>query len=787
MPKPQESFAPYWTAEPGWETELQLRNNLASGALTVTPVLRLANGNEIPLDPVTISSNAAASIQVGEALLRRAPSLLNKPGTFGSVAFRYTSLHARNLAAVAAVHMHAQPIGYHVDAFPVSHGASGGSLEGIWWQPRPGVKNVVVISNSSDKTIGGTLSLSDSGGKQSHQRWSLTAHQTKRMNVDELVRKAGLSGNYGGIAFASPSFAPALDGIHFLYDETAGFSALMNMFDRDPAAKLEERTWAGNKQWTMWAPMLALQTPDPAAGFPGGTVLEPIIFLRNATAKKVSASITLTWRGDSTKGRVKLPEVSLKPFETRQLEIGPMQNRLGIPEDAHWALVTLTSPASPDDLLGVAASYDSTGRYGAQTPFSDNLGAYWAGGQWQVDATHNAIVAVTNGGTRATEARLTLHFDDGRKNYEVQQTIQPGEQMWLNFADLIHHSVPDRKGNVLPAEVIAGTYDLEDLNPGLGGNLIEGKVALDKTWGHLTYGCLTCCGYAPYLSPDPGNVVVNGLLQIDTFGTNNCTGQKGYDLTGYYQSTGVWWSGNSAIAQVTAFQGKGMAPGTTTGYGKAVIPNGDGGRPKPPCPQLDQLAGNQIPVVSVSIIQHTSQTTSSGDTAAAEYKSITGTSSLGIRTGTQTGFKACFAGMEFAGTVSPSTYTGSLELRRTLLSCGTFQQGNVSVSCGATPRDDTSSSALRDDDPQPGGVIYDLDPPGVENGDSFQSVYRYRANFSEYATLADGTTVASANPVNYYVRLSCKFDANGNPSLDTTVSGDNQVGSGTTKTTWNLQ
>ena len=63
MPKPQESFAPYWTAEPGWETELQLRNNLASGALTVTPVLRLANGNEIPLDPVTISSNAAASIQ----------------------------------------------------------------------------------------------------------------------------------------------------------------------------------------------------------------------------------------------------------------------------------------------------------------------------------------------------------------------------------------------------------------------------------------------------------------------------------------------------------------------------------------------------------------------------------------------------------------------------------------------------------------------------------------------------------------------------------------------------
>jgi hypothetical protein len=126
-PKTQESFAPYWTAEPGWETELQLRNNLIVGSLTVTPVLRLANGQEIPLDPVTISSRSAASVSVSEALLKRAPSLLNQPGTFGSVAFRYTALHARNFTGVSAVHMHAQPIGYHVDAYPVErHGGEYG-------------------------------------------------------------------------------------------------------------------------------------------------------------------------------------------------------------------------------------------------------------------------------------------------------------------------------------------------------------------------------------------------------------------------------------------------------------------------------------------------------------------------------------------------------------------------------------------------------------------------------------------------------------------------------------
>lgn len=58
-PAPQEVFAPYWTSEPGCETELQLKNNLTAGPLTVTPVLRLSSGQEIPLDPVTIAPNGS--------------------------------------------------------------------------------------------------------------------------------------------------------------------------------------------------------------------------------------------------------------------------------------------------------------------------------------------------------------------------------------------------------------------------------------------------------------------------------------------------------------------------------------------------------------------------------------------------------------------------------------------------------------------------------------------------------------------------------------------------------
>ena len=108
-PKAQEVFAPYWTSAPGWDTELQLKNNLASGSLTVTPVLRSAAGQEIPLDPVTIASNSSTSVWVNAGLLAHAPTLLSQPGSYGSVIFRFNSPNARNLYATVNLLLHGAP------------------------------------------------------------------------------------------------------------------------------------------------------------------------------------------------------------------------------------------------------------------------------------------------------------------------------------------------------------------------------------------------------------------------------------------------------------------------------------------------------------------------------------------------------------------------------------------------------------------------------------------------------------------------------------------------------
>lgn len=254
LSKPQESYAPYWTSEPGWTTELELKNNLLKAPLTVTPVLRLASGKEIALDPVTIPSNTSLSVWVNEGLLAHASDLLSQPGSYGSVVFRYTSPSAGNLYANVLLSIHGEPISFPMLAhahWDNLQRKQPGSLEGIWWQPRANLNDVLVFTNNSDAKIVGTLTVSDASGKQSKQSLTLGPRQTRRLSTSDLISKAGLSGNYGGVSFALQSPTDAVNAVHFLYDEVSKFSTSLDLSNRYPQMSLRERAGPDAIHWTM--------------------------------------------------------------------------------------------------------------------------------------------------------------------------------------------------------------------------------------------------------------------------------------------------------------------------------------------------------------------------------------------------------------------------------------------------------------------------------------------------------------------------------------------------------
>jgi hypothetical protein len=575
-----EQIAPYWTAESGWHTELQLRNNLAGESLTVRPFLRMSDGVETELKPVTLLHGEVLSINLMDALTEINSNLMGRADAYGSIALRYQAKSMRNLYASVMVHDNGHPIMYHLDANNQAPGYISGSREGIWWLPTQATKDYLILTNQGGRPLQGTLWLYDAVGTGWSQPMELGARQTLRLSVKQLLAKAGITGQYGGIKIDMPNGAGSLDSTHIVYDEVSGFSATMKMFDYDPRAKISEHDFAGSGLWTTRAPMLALRNPDPALALPAKVVLHPMVLIRNTTQKPIKARLDFHWRNEIKDGHSIVPEFTLAPFESKKIDVEALQSWGAIPLDARWAQVSLTTDSLPHEVMAVAASYDVGLRYGAQTPFSDQLIAHLEGGQWQVDATHTSILAAGNGGNKPVEAALTFIYDQGRKQYQLEQTIAANDQWWVNVGQLIRNQIPDKNGNTLPAGLTFGTYQLREISQPQLDLLYEGKVITDKTYGHATYGCMICCGFSgaafgvpPYLLDDPEGVDVSSTAYMDAYGTNACSGIDQL-VDSYYAN---WYTEDTSIMTAAPYAVTGVAPGSTRVHAYATsLPAGDG-------------------------------------------------------------------------------------------------------------------------------------------------------------------------------------------------------------------
>jgi len=329
--------------------------------------------------------------------------------------------------------------------------------------------------------------------------------------------------------------------------------------------------------------------------------------------------------------------------------------------------------------------------------------------------------------------------------------------------------------------MIAGTHaDNEGILVGLDAGTYNVRKAT------CTYYCITCNGWWTALLTGTPFTIPKGsgtTLQLQDQWNTGAT----YSLSGNYASN------NTAVATIGATNGtvNGIAPGSPnfTGTGNDFVYISNYCAVDPICNSRSSPQGSGGgTVVSATISQRTSSTVSSDDAALSSYQNAVGTTNLGniIENGNVRG---CGIGLETIGSVAPSNYTGSVIMHRTIVNQGHYV--NSTDAGGGTPAntDDTSPSNFRDDNPQSGGSagkVYDLDGPGLHPSAVDGKTYRYRTNFSAYATLSDGTLISPSPGFFFYVRLSCQLTGPGYVFIND-VPGDNQIGIGTTNTTWNLQ
>jgi hypothetical protein len=601
-----EQFGVYWTNTPGWDTDIQIRNNYLAGPIKVTPSLRLSGGGEITLPEVTVRSSEVQTLDVGALLAKVAPGVAGTVGAWGSLVVRYTSNHLRNIYVAMIVRSTAHPIMFHLDAFPRPLNFQSGSREGIWWIENQQDAHALILTNLSDHKVQSEVSLSNASGQERVLPVEIAAFQSLKFELSELLHSAGLSGTYGGIRIRQDRDIGSLESTVLVFNETTGFAAQLKMFDNDPRMALENRKWGGLTKWVLRAPMLALAHPDPTLGFPEGTYLYPKIFLRKTSSEDITAKLFLRWQSSSQSGITAELPISVGARETELIDIEKLQQDGILPSAAHWAMATVETESPPNSLIAIAASFDQTGHHGAQTPFSDQLGSHWVGSEWQAGPTKNTIIAIGNGGTSLTTAAITLFFDSGKKKYEVERTLGAGEQIWFDLNLIINSGIPDKNGLTIPRGVTSGTYDLWDRQYHLMGNLFEGKVIIDKTFGHATYGCMVCCGPGiTGISLDPTDVGTGFSQDASVQGVDDCSGEP-EDDTGYFTSC---WTGNSSIATASVGSIHGANTGTTHAYAHGTIPVG-GGIDSRDCPTTQRTVNNNVNVVAIPTNFHQTGVTS---------------------------------------------------------------------------------------------------------------------------------------------------------------------------------
>jgi len=559
-PQAQQIFLSYWTAEANWDTQIEIRNNVPWNSITVTPAVRTASGTEIALQPVTVAPEDVVSVDVRKALATAAPTLLDRPDSFGSVICRFSANSLDNIFGATIVQRIGSPIGFHFDERAFYGQSPGGTVESIWWLPRATASDYLILCNVGTQALTTAVVISDNAGHTVRQSVTVPPAATERLDLRAIAAAAEWSAPEGGVSVTLPSQNGLLVS-QFVFDETTGMSAIMKTFDRDPADT--------PGMHTLRAPMMALAVPDPALMFPAGTTLVPQVFLRNAASAPVQATLNLVWQSPTQNGRVSLPSISLAPGGVNVSNLAQATSQANLPPDAYWGAVVLNWQGRSGDIVPITASFAETGCYGMQTPFFEGTAQLWKGGMWHVDPTHNTLITTGNGGTQPTHASLTLFYNGGQSSYTIEKLLQPDEQIWANVGDIIGKQLPDKDGKTIPANVTMGSFEMRDLDHPAAGYLFETKVVLDKTWGHGYYGCTICCGYhQTQLLPNPFDGIP-GYNAPDSAQGEDCS-NTWWDFTDIAYG---WASTNSGVATVANAQTHLVSAGTATGSANVQLAN----------------------------------------------------------------------------------------------------------------------------------------------------------------------------------------------------------------------
>lgn len=785
----------FWRTDGGFVSIIRIKNVLVVAPIQISPTLFMADGTAYPLAPVSVASAGVATVNINDALASAPPAVSSHVSQFGSLMLTYTYPTPGHVVATLAsidtprslsyVYMINEPMPMPEDNMPKA-------LEGLWWKHDHNVHGIISLANTTDQQRTATVRIVRTNQDSDAREVQLGPHATQVLSLEQISREASGENNRAGgvrVEYSGPSGAVMVSGS--LANENIGYSANIPFWAHDP---MNESTQAKNFELGSAGIMVGKPDSMMMPGFPAETTFTPYVAVRNTTAKALKVSFRLNYAppmGGAPPNR-QLGARVLGPYQSELVEMKPLLHAAGLRDFSGMINLGVSFTGHGGDLMLATGSVDQTGNYVFEVRpqvIGERIGTI--SGYWSVANGNDAMFSLWNPSDSPQDLIATLYYGDGSGQYHLPVHLAAQGSLTLDVAMLIMEKTPDRDGKILPASVREGSASFDtagkDASEADGKKKVTTVIAgglfntANATCGML---CQYCNGYNNFvLIPGPIDVQINGSGTV----VSHATDSYGNDQT---LSGGSWTTTNSSIMTVSSGNVGGVSPGSVTlqnFLSNIIVYQGNfcvSDNMNDACPQGNPAPSGGGDVVKVVISQNTTGNVSSDNAASSNYQSVEGTLSLGAIIGSGTS-KGCFMGNQGVGTVTPSSYTGTITLHQQIVQDATFT--NSTKTGGVTNQDDTAVAALRDDDPQSGnsnGKIYELDAPGAKPPND-GNTYRYRAHMYLYATLPSGREV-SPSEYDFYVAVSCKQTSSGFQFVND-VANDNKITTSPINLTWNLQ
>lgn len=447
-------------------------NSRSAKEMEVTPTFYKLDGTAVVCDAVRVKSG---EIRYGD-YKKLLPPERRGERDWGGLALTYYG-DSREMWAQFRF-MRVNGGGSADEFFIVDHEGRSDVQQAAWWTP-PASTSVIALGNWTDAPTGAVLKFGDGSARTV----SLAPHAT------EVVRRESAAGGAESASITITGAPGSVIPAGLIASKDGSFNAAIRFYDTK-----------GAKQPRLFANGLRL------AG------VAPHMILRNTSDSAIAATPRfIPAAGGEAADPLVLPEVSLAPGETKEVDLSALSDAVRERSDLSVVSVQVENSGAKGSLIG---SLYGVGPSGAnyETPLRDSgpVRAMTGSYPWRADKEFSTVVYITNISDQDAEFVSQINYDGGGKYLFTPRKLGPGETAVIDPQQVRDKQLPDDGGHRLPKNTSVGQFRWAVRGVTNGKLVLIGRAVMVSRTQHVTtsYSCNDPCPptYVLYIDGFPGFV-----------------------------------------------------------------------------------------------------------------------------------------------------------------------------------------------------------------------------------------------------------------------------------------